>query len=945
MFTLLLHGIQGTSHRDLVQYSTSEEDSTSSPSSSSDDGSTVILGVLSSPSSKYLIRSFLGQGVFGKVAKCTKSATKKTVAVKIINNTYKTEALNEAAILKQLTAFDADRYNFVRYFGAFTDREQFCLEFEMLDMSLGNFLDKKPRNCFSVKEIRPILHQMATTLQLLGSLGLVHTDLKLDNIMIVDHVNQPLKVKMIDFGLALHVSKMNSGMEMQALHYRSPEVILGHPCTAAIDMWSLGCIAAELLLGYALYPGSSEYDMLRHMVQTQGQLPLGLLDNGRNTRNFFCSGKLHGRRWRLKTPLEYGQVTSGKSKFNSLDDLKKIRPVCHLSEEDTEAEVKDLDNFLDLLKKMLYLDPSKRISPSLLLEDPFITMSDLSESFPNSFYTKSACEMMEVCRDQSRSSEDMEQDPWLGPQASTSTATPNQSYTPSQVAPAWHSHQEHPLVLEVASAISGSLYIQSPPQPQQLSCSVPKGKATPQHQLPSSVAQSDTGKVSPVRKMKRRFSHRSPESGPTSKKRIRMDLIETQTELHETSKEAPAEASSSTATAKPQRKRTWATFVALHTGFSGSPERKKRKMSLPHDSTIKPQRKRSWATFVASYSGLRTPYTGSPERKKRKTKVMDFLSEAQTEAPSTEAKIKPQRKRTWATFEASYTGLRTPYTGSPERKKRKMKVMDFLSEAQTEAPSTEAKIKPQRKRTWATFEASYTGLRTPYTGSPERKKRKTKVMDFLSEAQTEAPSTEAEIKPQRKRAWATFEASYTGLRTPYTGSPERKKRKMKVMDFLSEAQTEAPSTEAEIKPQRKRTWATFEASPERKKRRMSQSCDSKKAPNDESETQVKKKHHDSDQASSSEAKNPDINDKFVFCHSPVVKRLCCDCSIQDIQTTFNLCRNPDCSSPKRKSRKRKKKLSGDVGQNQTSEEKRKSVRLEIQTAAPPQRKRMKTSLD
>lgn len=43
---------------------------------------------------------------------------------------------------------------------------------------------------------------------------------------------------------------------------RSPEVILGNPSTTAIDMWSLGCIAAELFLGFVLYPGNCEYDMV-----------------------------------------------------------------------------------------------------------------------------------------------------------------------------------------------------------------------------------------------------------------------------------------------------------------------------------------------------------------------------------------------------------------------------------------------------------------------------------------------------------------------------------------------------------------------------------------------------------------------------------------------------------------------------------------------------------
>lgn len=73
-----------------------EEDTTSSSSSSSGNNSQEILGVLSSPSSYYLIQSLLGEGTFGKVIKCVKIATKETVAVKMIkNNRFKSEANNE----------------------------------------------------------------------------------------------------------------------------------------------------------------------------------------------------------------------------------------------------------------------------------------------------------------------------------------------------------------------------------------------------------------------------------------------------------------------------------------------------------------------------------------------------------------------------------------------------------------------------------------------------------------------------------------------------------------------------------------------------------------------------------------------------------------------------------------------------------------------------------
>lgn len=61
---------------------------------------------------------------------------------------------------------------------------------------------------------------MATTLEFLSNHGIVHTDIKPDNIMLVDMVNQPLRVKMIDFGLARHVSQAQWGSFLQPLCYR-----------------------------------------------------------------------------------------------------------------------------------------------------------------------------------------------------------------------------------------------------------------------------------------------------------------------------------------------------------------------------------------------------------------------------------------------------------------------------------------------------------------------------------------------------------------------------------------------------------------------------------------------------------------------------------------------------------------------------------------------------
>lgn len=105
----------------------------------------------------------------------------------------------------------------------------------------------------------------------LQQLGLIHADLKPENIMLVDPVRQPYRVKVIDFGSASHVSKAVCNTYLQSRYYRAPEIILGLPFCEAIDMWSLGCVVAELFLGWPLYPGSSEYDQIRYISQTQGK--------------------------------------------------------------------------------------------------------------------------------------------------------------------------------------------------------------------------------------------------------------------------------------------------------------------------------------------------------------------------------------------------------------------------------------------------------------------------------------------------------------------------------------------------------------------------------------------------------------------------------------------------------------------------------------------------
>ncbi|XP_069094821.1 homeodomain-interacting protein kinase 1 isoform X2 [Pleurodeles waltl] len=378
----------------------------SSSSSGEGDYQLVQHEILCSMTNSYEVLEFLGRGTFGQVAKCWKRSTKEIVAIKILKNhpSYARQGQIEVSILSRLSSENADEYNFVRSYECFQHKNHTCLVFEMLEQNLYDFLKQNKFSPLPLKYIRPILQQVATALMKLKSLGLIHADLKPENIMLVDPVRQPYRVKVIDFGSASHVSKAVCSTYLQSRYYRAPEIILGLPFCEAIDMWSLGCVIAELFLGWPLYPGASEYDQIRYISQTQGLPAEYLLSAGTKTTRFFNRDPDLGYSlWRLKTPEEHEMETGIKSKearkyiFNCLDDMAQVNMSTDLEGTDMLAEKADRREYIDLLKKMLTIDADKRITPLKTLNHSFVTMTHLLD-FPHSNHVKSCFQNMEICK-------------------------------------------------------------------------------------------------------------------------------------------------------------------------------------------------------------------------------------------------------------------------------------------------------------------------------------------------------------------------------------------------------------------------------------------------------------------------------------------------------------------------------------------------------------------
>ncbi|XP_064602086.1 homeodomain-interacting protein kinase 2-like isoform X2 [Liolophura sinensis] len=382
---------------------------TSTKASSNNEGDYQLVQheVLYSMTNAYEVLEFLGRGTFGQVVKCWKKGTNEIVAIKILKNhpSYARQGQIEVSILSRLMQENADEFNFVRAHECFQHKNHTCLVFEMLEQNLYDFLKQNKFQPLPLKFIRPITQQVLTALLKLKNLGLIHADLKPENIMLVDPVRFPYRVKVIDFGSASHVSKAICSTYLQSRYYRAPEILLGLPFCEAIDMWSLGCVIAELFLGWPLYPGSSEYDQIRYVSQTQGLPAEHMLSAATKTPRFFNRETREAGYpfWRLKTPEEHEAETKIKSKearkyiFNCLDDMAQINVPTDLEGSELLAEKVDRREFIDLLKRMLTLDQERRITPGEALNHPFIMMSHLMD-YAHCNIVKQGVQSMEICR-------------------------------------------------------------------------------------------------------------------------------------------------------------------------------------------------------------------------------------------------------------------------------------------------------------------------------------------------------------------------------------------------------------------------------------------------------------------------------------------------------------------------------------------------------------------
>ncbi|RZB40703.1 cyclin-dependent kinase 1 [Asbolus verrucosus] len=284
----------------------------------------------------------IGEGTYGVVYKGKNKKTGQLVAMKKIRLESEDEgvpstAIREISLLKELR-----HPNIVSLEDVMMEESRLYLIFEFLSMDLKKYLDKIEPGCYmDPKLVKSYLYQINEAILFCHQRRVLHRDMKPQNLLIT----RDGTIKVADFGLgrAFGVPVRVYTHEVVTLWYRAPEVLLGSArYSCPIDIWSLGCIFAEMATKRPLFQGDSEIDQLFRIFRV------------------------------LKTPSE--EIWPGVS---TLPDYKATFP--NWTSYNLESQLKNMNkDAIDLLRQMVIYDPSKRISAKRIAIHPYLKDVDRS---------------------------------------------------------------------------------------------------------------------------------------------------------------------------------------------------------------------------------------------------------------------------------------------------------------------------------------------------------------------------------------------------------------------------------------------------------------------------------------------------------------------------------------------------------------------------------------
>ncbi|KAL3666627.1 cyclin-dependent kinase 5 [Phytophthora oleae] len=281
----------------------------------------------------------VGEGTYGVVYKAKDRVTGEVIALKKIRLEAEDEGIPSTAIREISLLKELQHCNIVRLYNIVHTERKLTLVFEYLDQDLKKYLDVCEKG-LEKPILKSFLYQLLRGIAYCHQHRVLHRDLKPQNLLI----NREGELKLGDFGLAraFGIPVRSYTHEVVTLWYRAPDVLMGsRKYSTPVDIWSVGCIFAEMANGGPLFAGTSETDQLDRIFRLLGTPTVDI----------------------------YSAIVD-------LPDYRRDFPV-YPAPENLAHLVPTLDaDGVDLLEQMLQYDPAKRITAADAMVHPYF--SDLS---------------------------------------------------------------------------------------------------------------------------------------------------------------------------------------------------------------------------------------------------------------------------------------------------------------------------------------------------------------------------------------------------------------------------------------------------------------------------------------------------------------------------------------------------------------------------------------
>jgi len=293
----------------------------------------------------------IGEGTYGVVFKGKNKKTGEMVAIKKIRMEHDDEGIPSTAIREVSLLLELAHPNIVHLQETLMDDTRLYLIFEFLSMDLKKYLDSFESGKYMEPAlVKSYLYQIMQALLFCHARRVLHRDLKPQNLLI----DSKGVIKIADFGLgrAFGLPVRVFTHEVVTLWYRAPEVLLGSTrYSYPVDIWSVGCIFAEMASKRPLFQGDSEIDQLFRIFRV------------------------------LSTPTN--ETWPGVSQ---LPDYKSTFPTW--TQNTLASHAKNIDDAagMDLLQKMLIYDPAERINGKEAIKHEFFKDVDKSKLPQSSLY-------------------------------------------------------------------------------------------------------------------------------------------------------------------------------------------------------------------------------------------------------------------------------------------------------------------------------------------------------------------------------------------------------------------------------------------------------------------------------------------------------------------------------------------------------------------------------